>query len=61
MTSVELCASMLRHAFFAAHTENRRFSEVEEALKFFFTSEEIAEARAVVTGRAALPTTGDVG
>lgn len=48
---VNLCIGLLRHSLFAAHTENRRASEVREALKFFFADEVITQAVAFVTGR----------
>lgn len=52
MTSVELCLKMLHYSVFAKHTEDRRASEVKEALKFFFTQDEIDQAIAIITGRA---------
>jgi len=51
VTGVELCMSMMCHAVWGDHTAQRRPSEVKEALKFFFTDEEIAEALAIITGR----------
>ena len=48
--SFVLCAKLLQHAFYAKHTEGKRSSELKEALKFFFTEEEINAAIATVTG-----------
>lgn len=48
---VNLCIRLLRHSVFATHTENRKASEVREALKFFFSDEVITRALAFVTGR----------
>lgn len=48
---IELCASMLRFAAFAKRTEDRRGSEVKEALKFFFTDDVIKDAVADISGR----------
>ena len=55
MTNIELCVRMLQYSSFAKRTEDRRASEVKEALKFFFTDEELAEAVDIVTGRAKCP------
>lgn len=48
---IKLCASMLNHALFADHTQERRASEVKSALQFFFTDAEIECARADVSGK----------
>jgi hypothetical protein len=43
---------MMQYATFAEHTQNRRASEVKDALRFFFTDSEIDQAVAVLTGCA---------
>lgn len=47
----ELCVRMLQHSAFASHMDNKRPSEVKEALKFFFADEVIQQAVSFVTGR----------
>lgn len=48
---IKLCASMLQHAVWAEHTQDRRPSEVKETLRFFFTDMELACAIADITGK----------
>jgi hypothetical protein len=55
MTSVELCIKMLQYSVFAEITQERRPSEVKEALKFFFTDEEIKRASDFICGRSLCP------
>lgn len=52
MSAIDLCARMLQHAVWADHTKGKRPSELKDALRFFFTNEEIDTAVAVITGRA---------
>jgi len=55
MGTVDLCRQMLHHSLFAERTQERRASEVKDALRFFFTDGEIAEAVAIITGRQIPP------
>jgi hypothetical protein len=43
---------MMQHSVFSERTQERRPSEVKEALKFFFTDEEIKQANDIICGRA---------
>lgn len=47
----ELCVRMLQYAAMAKHTEDRKSSEIKDALRFFFTDAEINHGIAVITGR----------
>lgn len=50
--NVNMCVRLMQYAIFADRTQERRPSEVKEALRFFFTEEEIEQATAIITGRA---------
>jgi hypothetical protein len=49
--SIDLCRRMMHYSLFADRTQERRASEVKEALRFFFEEDVIQHATDDVCGR----------
>lgn len=49
-TPTDLCREMMIYAMCAEITENKKASEIKEALAFFFTAEQIERARSTLGG-----------
>jgi hypothetical protein len=52
MSPEDLCGQMLTYSFWADRTAERKPSEIKEALRFFFTDDEIENGLCLATGRA---------
>lgn len=49
---IDLCVKLLYHSCFDDYMDDRRMSEVKEALKLFFPDEVIKKSVDIVCGRA---------